>query len=462
MSKIVVPKVSDNYLLRVFIDETLKQSEKFDCGEDNKVEIRILNNVFYVSLSDIKEDGSLVNQRLEGIRSNSELGLSITSVEYHFQNVNSTERFTYRLDPSSMSAIFECSTNNHLAEKSISLYQHLINKLQVSPPSPHTTGDIQSDIFSAHHEVLTKLEGLNASLIQKQQEHIKKSEQEKADFLRIQLDKYEEKQDSLEASFRAKSEQLETTYDNRSKALDEREKEIEDADNTTARRKTTVSMLEEVKERAQSFRFSKSVDSRTHLTFFLCSLLACVGLATAILTVVEINNISKNTVDLGLEVIKENAKVLNNLQTNTTYIWFLYIRAFFGSALFVSSILYLIKWSNSWANRIAKQELDNQHFIRDLNRSHLAVEMCLEWNEKKDGPIPQRLLDSITEGVFKDKEQTVQDISHPADQLASALIRSADKIKLPLGSGELEVSGSKMAKQKVSKQQKSQSEETVN
>ena len=64
--------------------------------------------------------------------------------------------------------------------------------------------------------------------------------------------------------------------------------------------------------------------------------------------------------------------------------------------------------------------------------------------------------------MFKDKEQTVQDISHPADQLASALIRSADKIKLPLGSGELEVSGSKMAKQKVSKQQKSQSEETVN
>ncbi len=112
----------------------------------------------------------------------------------------------------------------------------------------------------------------------------------------------------------------------------------------------------------------------------------------------------------------------------------------------------MIKWFNSWANRIAQQELDNQQFVRDLNRAHLAVEMCLEWNEKKDGDIPERLLDSLTEGLFKDKAQPNNEILHPAEQLASALIRSSDSIKLPIGSSELDVNGKKLSKRKQSNQ----------
>ncbi|WP_219583782.1 hypothetical protein, partial [Vibrio parahaemolyticus] len=114
----------------------------------------------------------------------------------------------------------------------------------------------------------------------------------------------------------------------------------------------------------------------------------------------------------------------------------------------VSSIIYLIKWFNSWADRLAQQELDNQLFVRDLNRAHLAIEMSLEWNEKKDGAIPDRLLQSLTDNLFQSTDSTPKEILHPAEQLASALVRSADKINVPFAGGNLEVSGKKLGKTK--------------
>ena len=115
----------------------------------------------------------------------------------------------------------------------------------------------------------------------------------------------------------------------------------------------------------------------------------------------------------------------------TEMMWFLYVRVFLGSVLFLSSTLYLIKWINSWTDRIAQQELENQKFVRDLNRAHLTVEMCLEWNEKKDGQIPEQLLAAMTEGLFKDKAQSNTEVTHPIDQLASALVKSSEKIEFP-------------------------------
>lgn len=135
------------------------------------------------------------------------------------------------------------------------------------------------------------------------------------------------------------------------------------------------------------------------------------------------------------------------------YIYFLYLRIFACSTLLVSSVVYLIRWYNSWANRIAQQELDNQMFIRDLNRAQLAVEMALEWHDKKDGNVPPRLLESLTEGLFKPKDTPPQDLLHPAEQIAAALVRTSEKITLPFNGGTIETTGKAIRKAKTPIQQ---------
>ncbi|CAK3293193.1 conserved hypothetical protein [Vibrio crassostreae] len=462
MATVSIPRISDNQLMRVFINETLCKKEEFGFSDSAQVNINIASTSMVIRYDMINDDGSIADELLEGIRQGGSVSCSITTITLT-DGTKQNFTFTYRRAQGSLIDSLE-TTNQALRPDGISMLIHLESKLQ-SKLSASTTGEVQSDVFAAHHEVLTKLEGLNASLIDKQQDFTRKLEAEKTQFLDEQQAKNLERQENLDTEFRAKQEQLESTYDKRHKELDEREKQIEDADNTTARRKTTTSMLTDVQEKAKRFNFSPSVTAKSNCALIFAIVLALAGAINAYWAVGELNAINTNynaQIDGILSQLKDMSEEAKSLMSATlasgtkdqTYIWFLYVRVFFGSALFVSSTLYLIKWFNSWANRLAQQELDNQQFVRDLNRAHLAVEMCLEWNDKKDGGVPERLLNSLTEGLFQDKNQIPQDIAHPADQLASALVRSADKIKVPVGTGELEVNGKNLGKQKPPKPDK--------
>lgn len=452
-----IPRISDNRLLQVFIDEVLLKKEELGLSDNSKL------TVFFGDKTNIEvnyndsfdEDNTLNSDILRIIKNGEESSINITKIVF-VDSTKSHSTLTYHRSADSL--VDNLTTLNQILNDDVLLLHHKIESKLLSGISRLSSNDSLSDVFSAHHQVLTKLEGLNASLIDKQQEYTRKIDEEKRHYIDEQDKLFVAKNGELEEKYQLKASELENKYQSRSTDLDEREQKIQDADNTTARRETTLSVLKEAQEKAKQFDFSSSVKNYTRLTLMCAVLLGTVSAMVVILTLFELqtqNSLHQTQLNKIIEGLS-NSKASNQTPTNiklsdiqdNTYIWFLYLRTFLCSALFVSSILYLIKWFNSWANRIAQQELENQQFVRDLNRAHVAIEMCLEWNEKKDGGVPDHLLESLTEGLFKDKSKDQKEIIHPAEQIASALIKSADKVKIPLGMGEIETSGKNLRKEK--------------
>lgn len=450
MSIVSIPRISDNYLVKVFVDDVLQNYSDYDLPINTNVSIRCSGTTMTVTLSK-QESGNGVdisctqNKILNSLReypSNIIESISLTE-PLPPQQRQQQHTLVYKRSPSSLIDTLDFNTLQKTEDFTLT-QQKISNKLTRYTNTLTPNNNIESNTFAAHHEVLTKLEGFNASLIEKQHEYINQLDIEKNNAVESERCKYEEKSSVLEAEFTRKSESLELVHEEKNDKLKAREQAVSDADNTTARRNTTTSMLTSVQKKAEQFNFSSSVNKRSVVTIILCLLLMILAAVNSYSALSELEALNYlNTT--GKELRPTAEKPLEIL-------WFLYVRIFLGSVLFITSTLYLIKWMNSWTDRIAQQELDNQKFVRDLNRSHLTIEMCLEWNDNKDGPIPEQLLAAMTEGLFKDKVQANTQINHPIDQLASALVKSADKIEFPLGNGTVTTSGKNVSKAKAAKQ----------
>lgn len=451
MATTSIPRISDNYLIKVFVNDVLLHHEKYGLSGQTQTIICLagINITVSVRYDEEKKKNEIFSDHndllisLENSASN-----SIKSI-YFTDNTKQHSHFTYTRNQDSFIDKIDINDQNK-TEEVVLIHQQVHTELLRHTDMLTHSMNSKSDIFPAHHDVLTKLEGLNANLIEKQHEHTIQLEQEKHAFLELNGEKHQTRLAELEDEFKNKRELLDNEYLGKDDALKIREQAVEDKDNRTTRRNTTTSMLKEVQAKATQFNFSPSVNKRSYVTIILCLFLILMATLNTYTAITELHNINYkvNISDYGKseEVLRPTAEKPSEM------LWFLYIRIFLGSTLFITSVLYLIKWTNSWADRIAQQELENQKFVRDLNRAHLTIEMCLEWNEKKDGSIPDKLLTAMTEGLFKDKTHASVEVNHPIDQLASALVKSAEKIEFPLGNGKITTSGKAVDKQKAPKQ----------
>ncbi|WP_191117570.1 hypothetical protein [Vibrio campbellii] len=451
MASVSVPRVSDESLLNFFIDKTLVKYEELGLSENSMCTISLGGFSFNIDVR-----GSCSKKDiLDDIYANKQIASSITSISISDRTFNSS-RVTYERSKDSFIDQLTVTTDNtsRIAELPSRIFRHL-NTLLLKGAEPCFGGSSNTlEVASAHHEVLTRLEGLSAELIEKQVKQVQDLERDKQKFLDDRGIDFAKKVNEQDEAFSKKVAELERQYKLRNNQLDEWQKKIDDADNTTTRRQTTVTAIKDVAERAQEFTFSTSVNSKMVLIVALCLLLSALGLASTWQSLEAITSISSSSVN---DLKSANTEVV----VDSGYRWFNYIRVFLSSALVVSSLIYLIRFFSSWMNKIANQELDNQKYVRDLNRAHVAIEMCLEWNDKKDGAIPDRLLGAVTEGLFVDKAQPNIDINHPAEQLASALIRTSDKLEFPLGSGTVTTSGKKLNKAKTDTQKYKPESETI-
>ncbi|SIO94647.1 hypothetical protein [Vibrio spartinae] len=425
---ISVPRVVDSQLIKIFIDEILAKHTPLEPSEKNKTQLSTCVKVWVGNTSfEIEKNDNSIDDFIVKLKTYDKYTTSIRKISYEImerhQNpaFNRSASFLYERSANSFIDSFKCNYDPDVNTDGHQL-EFKINQLLLQYSEPVFNNENNLEIASAHHEVLTRLEGMSAELITKQYDQVQKLEQDKQTFLDERTKEHTDKIQALDDEYSERLKTLEDSYQQRKAELDERQKQIDDADNTTARRKTTIRMLEEVQEKAKKFDFSENVSSRSK---------AAMWWAVALVVIAVIVTIESA---LSLQIKQDS--------------WFLYARITFSSTLLISSVVYLIRWYNSWANRIAQQELDNQKFIRDLNRAHLAVEMALEWNEKKDGAIPARLLDSLTDGLFKSKDSTPPELLHPAEQIAAALVKSSERITLPFAGGSLDVSGRKLSKAK--------------
>ena len=116
------------------------------------------------------------------------------------------------------------------------------------------------------------------------------------------------------------------------------------------------------------------------------------------------------------------------------------------SAGAVAAVVFNIRWMNRWFELHSQSEFSLKQFELDMERASWLVETSLEWRDAKGTVIPPELLDSLSNNLFSDSGEKIDQLQHPADQLASALLGSASTIKLKAGDSEVEIDPKKLAK----------------
>lgn len=448
MGSVSVPRVSDKELVKFFIDNILLKHEDYGLSDEATCLVQLSGLQVTVDVRGASNHKDLI----DSIRKGHQLSTTISDIYLSDQSMNGSS-VIYRRSKESFIDSLEVTENSYkVSDTAYYIYRNLNALiLEHAAPTFSANSDNALEIASAHHEVLKRLEGMSAELIEKQVKQVQDLERDKQKFLDDRGADFAEKVNAQDDAYSKKVSELEAEYNQRRQELDERQKKIDDADNTSTRRKTTTRTLDEAQIKARGFNFSANVTERSNKAVKFAMALVAIGVVGLVLSLYELwsmHNIElKNQATLISAMIEGKIKENATIATPTSqFTYFLYFRILASSALAISSIVYLIRWHNSWADRIAQQELDNQIFIRDLNRAQLAVEMSLEWNEKKDGDIPPRLLEALTEGLFKPKDTPSKELLHPAEQIAAALVKTADKVTLPLGGSTLETTGKKLRK----------------
>ena len=273
----------------------------------------------------------------------------------------------------------------------------------------------QQQLLAIHTSTLERLEQLNENLVRQSSEMWRRLDERVDSKLKEYEGNYTAKKQQLEADHQARA----TALDEREKSIEEKLKEIDDRDNTHARREIRNRMLDDVKERIKQFGVSAATRSKRKPV--------AMGMLLLVLALMWLLAWTIGAID----------KVDVVAPANHTELYFLWIRFTFFTFSLLGTLLYYIKWQDKWAQEHASSEFQLQQFYIDVNRANWAIESCLEWKKETNSEIPKELLASVTHGLFVNKELEPERVIHPADELASALLGSASNLKLKVGDSEI-------------------------
>lgn len=264
------------------------------------------------------------------------------------------------------------------------------------------------------------------------------------------------KTEALEEAFNAKQQEADVKLREREEELVRRAKELDDSDNTFARRKIRDGMLNDVTERVNNFDVSAVTRTARRpvargmllLIYVFLALMAWTGfelyydrelqyLTGSVAASLKQQASQDGPASVSLPKpgnLELAATLLRDSLTERITLW---IRFSLLTVGLVGSIIYYIRWQSRWAEQFAATENSLKQFHLDVNRANWVVETCLEWRKETESLIPAPLIESLTRGLFTRDSPTPQAI-HPADELASALVGSASKISLAVGDSKIE------------------------
>ena len=292
--------------------------------------------------------------------------------------------------------------------------------------------DVKSDTpeivstAALHESMLSRLEQLNEELIVKTSKARHDLEQTYANKkLELEVEIREEK----ELIYRQQNEAL-RVLKRREEELDKQKKAIDDRGNTHARRELRNNMLSDVKSRIEQFGVSKATQNkRTPIALILIATLLLLG-SVIYSNLGEIHYLLLPAVSAGADtdrVVAANSKLL----------YILLARISFMTLAFTATAIYFVRWQNRWAEQHSSAEFQLQQFYIDVNRANWIIESGLEWKKETETEMPEAILSSVTRNLFKATDDVSQPV-HPADELASALLGSASKLKIKSGENEME------------------------
>jgi hypothetical protein len=279
----------------------------------------------------------------------------------------------------------------------------------------------QSDLEAIHTATLERLEALNEELLNTTHDYRKSLDSEYNDKKLDLENEINEKQVELSEEYKTKKDKL----DKEKEQLEVRRKEVDDKDNTHARREIRRDILKEIKNRQDKFSLTQgTVKLRKPIGYAMVALISLflLGAVTAGIEVYKLIG-GDNSTPLIIASIKQG----------------LYSLGLFGS------VLFFIRWLNRWFEQHSQTEFALKHFELDMERASWLVESSLEWSDAKGASIPPELLSSLSSNLFQGGKEA-EPLVHPSDQLASALLGSASSIKLKSGDSSIEIDPKKLAK----------------
>lgn len=247
---------------------------------------------------------------------------------------------------------------------------------------------------------------------------------------------FRERSAELEEDFRERTDKLNEDIEAKRTELREEEatlsdklKEIDDRQNTHVRRELRKEILEEIRKRTKEFKLTDRTNQLRRPVHVVCWVLLILlgGVATY--------------------YAKELFKLLDITDASGIAIGVIAGKQLLLSAAFGATVIFYIRWMNAWFAEHSSTEFRLRQCQLDIERASWVVESALEWKDEKGGTIPIDLLEPIAKNLFAGESDTSEEM-HPSDELASALLGSASKIRLGIGDSEVKIDGKKLSKTK--------------
>lgn len=357
------------------------------------------------------------------------LSLNVNTFNISFVRSGSGSEKSAVYDEVSFNFTQNASTTITIEER-IDIVSFVSLRLKAFDPERRITkkSEAQAQLEAIHLSTLERLEQLNEELIRKGSDFRKQVEEEynaKSISLEAQAAK---KREELSGEFQQKAEELERSRQD----LERRINEIDDRDNTHVRRELRKDIQDEIKSRQDTFRLTKDTNNLRLPIHLLCLVIIAALFAYTFVYGDELFDVIVKS--------KENATPLAILIIMT-------IKSIGVTAGAIGFAVFYLKWMNRWLEQHTQAEFQLKQFQLDVDRASWAVETALAWKNEVKDVIPNALLESITRNLFQHEIKPSETQLHPADQLASALLGTASKVRLKAGDSEIELDAKKLQKE---------------
>ncbi|NNV20545.1 hypothetical protein EHE22_08920 [Ochrobactrum pseudogrignonense] len=303
---------------------------------------------------------------------------------------------------------------NKLVSKTFSGTANQLEQI-LSPKSVET-------LIASHQQMLLQLQSSATSITETIAEAHSKLETEFAARAKQLNDDFTLRATNADATLEAERKKLRDKEDH----LAQRNRELDDRDNTTARRAQHATLKTRIAERAKTFEITAETKaSRTpvHVTVYL-------------------------TIAFLAAMIVYTSDLIGSIPNGaSSFVWTTAIFKPIGLTIALLGIVaWYLRWMNRWVERYADTEFYLKQFELDIDRANWVVETALEWKEKQDRTIPDALLGSISRNLFLKTDRDEDADMHPADYLASAILGRASALNLKVPGGELQLTGKDIKK----------------
>jgi hypothetical protein len=246
------------------------------------------------------------------------------------------------------------------------------------------------------------------------------------EFFRGLVEKFDKRQDDLDELYTRKTIQLENGIEEKRSRLEadearlhEKQRDLDDRDNTHVRRAIRGELIETIRNRQKTFSISRDTTRLRwpiHAVFLLLLLGTSAGAVWSLSTWASL--------------------AANKMEGWDPFLVTLAIKSIVFTFGFLTSAGLYISWMNRWFDKHAEAQFHTKQFEIDINRASWAVEAALEWKASQSEQMPDALLIGITKNLF---DSQISDHANyaPLDALASSILGSASNLKLNVGGSEL-------------------------